>query len=136
MSKRQIGHPLTRTMKRVQQIPRVVRSSEGGGRRLGHLTCATVPESGGGNWSFGLQKEQKCGRDHVRQLKWHDNICAFVCQKVQVSNKIAEKEHKSKKTPSKTSASNHKSLSKLSRVLLSTASGGTIHSEELDTVDS
>ena len=56
LSQQQIGHTPTREIKRVRWIPEAVQSS-GGGRRISHLTCATVPKSCGGNWNFGLQKQ-------------------------------------------------------------------------------
>jgi hypothetical protein len=72
IGQRQIRHRLTCTVKRVQRIPWLVRSG-GGGRRIGHLTCATAPKSSGRNWNFGLRKKKKCTIGEVRRLKWRHN---------------------------------------------------------------
>jgi hypothetical protein len=63
IGQQRIKHCPTHTVKRVQRIPWSVQSG-GGGRRIGHLTCATAQKSSGRNWNFGLRKknarEAKC----------------------------------------------------------------------------
>ena len=73
LSQQRIGHTPTREIERVRWIPGAVRSS-GGGRRIGHLTCAMVPKSRGRNWNFGLQK----------RIAPNNVACfaTFVCRKI------------------------------------------------------